>query len=289
MGYKPQSQFLTLGKASASGTCPFRQGQLPASSTWAVTHGPACSMQCSAVPAQKSLILPLERCFVSEAQWTLEHVSEQRQYASYANCPVVPCCPISIEGSHWPLSLESQWAHMPPKDSKWQKGSCEFALTAPEASLLALHSNQNLLGTQKESNGFLRTLKELYHILSHLLLEFLPVISNQFYWRQWHKRKGNASTSHSSLPLLSQADVESTGWTCTYQEVKLQQVIHFVPCFHSPGQNKLHFAWNVNCVISVILHTRWMVSYLLLKLAWHDIKLNGKIHANNLKLQFVFT
>lgn len=40
---------------------------------------------------------------------------------------------------------------------------------------------------------------------------------------------------------------------------------------------------NKNCVILVILHISSMLLYFHLKLALHNIKMNSKIHANNLK------
>lgn len=39
----------------------------------------------------------------------------------------------------------------------------------------------------------------------------------------------------------------------TYREVKSEQLTHFVPCFHSPGQNKIHFASNMKKKDSLVL------------------------------------
>jgi hypothetical protein len=110
--------------------------------------------------------------------------------------------------------------------------------------------------------------------LSLLVPYFTSSVATHLDWegrKTWKERA--RGTWSSVLPLSCQSD--SPGGRCWHQKAS---------CLHS--KNAATRAIIVKCVIRVFQHIRVMLLLSHLKLTLHDIKMRGKIHARNLKLNF---
>lgn len=138
-------------------------------------------------------------------QWRM-HMAEIM--CSVCIFPVSPCCPLSIELSQCPISIEFGWIHYV---SVRLKLSTRYMLHLqldiwgcwqPQEATLSIQTITHF--EQKENNGVLKNRNYqgalLYPFLL-VLLAFLPVTSNHLHWKWWHKRKGKDRATPGPLTL----------------------------------------------------------------------------------------
>lgn len=111
--------------------------------------------------------------------------------------------------------------------------------------------------------------------------------------KTWKGREGKDRAVLGSFPFLflsflSQQQAEGTeSWWATCIPKSELKPVELVVCGVSILLIRttyicIYKLQNTNCRISVILHANEVGLYLYLKLALHNVKINGKTHANNL-------
>lgn len=126
----------------------------------------------------------------------------------------------------------------------------------------------------------------LAHIFLFVLLPCLdrPHMQKMMALKEMEKQ-GNPVACLFHLPFLESKP--QVAKVCISKESRKTKTVELVLCsFSTMVRIKyacMHELQKPNCVISVIRHTSQMLLYLHVKLSLHNIKMNGEIHANNLK------
>lgn len=148
---------------------------------------------------------------------------------------------------------------------------------------------------QKEGSGIQRN-TNVQGTLSYpfFLVWLSPTANENDDGKEQEKRARPSSPPFSPFSLLSKTEVESAGWMCTYQEVRLKKkTVEFILCSVTTvlarTKYKCIIFHAIQTVILAICHMSWIPLYLHWKLALHNINMKSQIHADNLNFQFVFT
>lgn len=239
--------------------------------------------------------LSLDLCSRSEVQQDNRARAQRRNSPYRCSQPfLVALLAYSVHNAHEVKILEDPEGTGVPGDSKGGQSKCvslclsKMGAGVTENSMWPQFcSNLNLFSIQNESNGVLRNHRERCHILS--CSYYFPGFTN--FHAESDDLEGRGKTvqhmvsfpSSSSL-LRSKPKVETGGCVCAAR--REWKWCGFLHRFHRPRQNetpRTHVQTTKHelCQFSDLAQLRhW---YFHLKLVLHNLKMDSKIPANNLK------